>query len=366
MKIRTLKLINFKNHEQVQLDFKKPIVSLVGMNGSGKTNILDAIYLLGNTKSAFSSSENQNIKQGERYYLAEGSFHDSGETSQIKSYLEQNQKRIFKCDDLDYERVSDHIGKIPVVLSCPFDTDIIRDSSETRRKWIDGCISILDSKYLANLIGFQRVLRQRNSLLKQMSGVGNASEMALLDTYDDQVITHSISISKDRAEFIKEFQQYFHPNLKALVSDLEHCNIEFRSRTLDDGFESDFRNTREKDIITQRTNLGSHRDEIIFKIEGNPIKKFGSQGQQKSFLISLRLAQFDYIATNKRVIPILLLDDIFDKLDDSRISNLIGILKDEERFDQVIITDARKERTKSFFEGVDDLEMIEVDKLHDK
>ncbi len=360
MNLDTLHLEQFKNYRNLTLDFNHRITSLVGVNGSGKTNVIDSIYYLGYTKSAFGSGDYQNILHGENHFLIKGNFHSDSKKFEVKAYLERNQKKVIRFDDLDYEKLSDHIGKILLVISTPYDGDIIRGPGEVRRKWVDSCISLVDKTYLETLIRFQKTLKQRNSLLRQANGRLSSPQVSLLDTYDAQVIEYSGSLSLVRQKFIEQFIPFFHSNVSSLVKDLEKCDIKYESDVLESEFEKNFSQAREKDILMQRTTMGGHKDDFVFHMDGYPIKRFGSQGQQKTFLIALRLAQFDYLTYRESVKPILLLDDIFDKLDDRRIKNLVATLKDENRFGQVVITDARKERTESFFRDYKHLEIVEI------
>jgi DNA replication and repair protein RecF len=267
---------------------------------------------------------------------------------------------VLKFDGLEYDKLSDHIGKILVILHTPYDTEIIRDSSEYRRKWADSCISQHDHTYLEKLIHYQRVLRQRNALLKSMEGKLKSSDEKLLDTYDDQLIALSLSIKSIRKVFAEEIIPFFNANINWIVSDQEIPSIHYKTQ-VDKGFHQVFKSFRKKDIMLQRTNCGIHRDDFLFFLNEQMIKRFGSQGQQKSFLISLRLTQYDYLLEKMGVKPILLLDDVFDKLDDERIKKIVLMLSDEKRFGQVFITDARKERSLRLFQDVSKKQIFEIE-----
>ncbi len=359
MKIDSLHLDNFKNYENLSISFKSPVVSIVGLNGAGKTNILDAIHYLAFTKSNLSITDAQSVRHDEKYFLVKAVF-NAKENFEVKCYYDEEQKKVMKIDGEDIIRLSSHIGKIPVVLSSPYDSEIIRGASEVRRKWIDGCISMHNNEYLEALLNYQKVLRQRNSFLKQNEGQLNPSQLTLLDTYDDQIVDASLYLHEHRATFLEKFIPMFSENYQQLTTQKEETTMEYNSRISGD-FAASFRKLRKKDIVTQRTNAGAHRDDFTFLIEGHPIKKFGSQGQQKSFLIALKLAQFDYIKSIKKDTPILLLDDVFDKLDDERIHQLTSLLSDKKRFDQVILTDARKERTLDFTKKIKNVQILEIE-----
>ena len=362
MKIKALALQNFKNYENLALEFTDGIQLLLGQNGTGKTNILDSLHYLTFTKTAFVNTDNQNIKKGALYFLINGDFENNGQTYEVICYHELRKKKVIKLNGAPYERIIEHIGKLPLVLSTPHDSDLIRESSEVRRKWVDGCIAQYNQEYLADLLVYNRILSQRNTLLKGMEGHLNASNKSLLDTYDTQLITLSKSLSHVRIDFVDRFIPFLSTNEGLIVFERETCSMTYQSQVLADDFEHSFLESRKKDVLTQRTNIGSHKDDYSFLMDGEPLKKFGSQGQQKSFLIALRLSQYDYLAKVTQIKPILLLDDIFDKLDDERVERLTALLNDSSRFGQVFITDARKERTSLLVKGKYKTKIFEIEK----
>ena len=345
MKIKALALQNFKNYENLALEFSEGIQLFLGQNGMGKTNLLDALHYLTFTKTAFVNTDNQNIRKGALYFLVKGNFENDGKYHEVICYHEGRKKKVIKLNGSPYDRIIEHIGKLPLVLSTPYDSDLIRETSEVRRKWIDGCIAQYNQEYLADLMVYNRILSQRNALLKSMEGHLNGSNSSLLDTYDTQLITLSKSLSQVRADFVNKFIPFLSANEGLIVFERETCSMTYQSQVLAVDFERTFLESRKKDLVTQRTNVGSHKDDYSFLMDGQPLKKFGSQGQQKSFLIALRLSQYDYLAKATKTKPMLLLDDVFDKLDDERIERLTDLLSDSVRFGQVFITDARKERT---------------------
>jgi DNA replication and repair protein RecF len=359
MNITSLNLQYFKNYDSLKISFSDRLNCLLGKNGAGKTNVLDAIHYLAFTKSAFNSVDSQNVNHNSQYFRIEGSF-ESDKEHKILCYLEKGQKKEFRLDNISYERISDHIGKVQVVLHTPYDTELIRETSESRRKWIDGCISQYDHHYLEALLKYQKILRQRNSLLKSIEGSLNNANRTLLDTYDDQLIPLSLELAKKRSELVKELNPFFKSYLSSIVPESEECTITYHTKILDRDFREEFKKARRKDLVLQRTTMGAHRDDYVFSINERSIKKFGSQGQQKSFLIALRLGQYDHLKSKSGVTPILMLDDVFDKLDDQRIENLISLLNDPKRFSQIFITDARLERASGIFAGVEDKKMFEV------
>ncbi|MDX2301852.1 MAG: DNA replication and repair protein RecF [Microscillaceae bacterium] len=347
--LRNIALANFKNYESLNLDFCPEINCLVGDNGSGKTNLLDAIYYLSLSKSAFNSIDTQNIKHKETYFTIQGEF-DLDEIFQVFCGVQKGQKKILKLNKKIYEKISEHIGRFPVVMIAPHDTDLISEGSEARRKYFDSLIAQVDPAYLHQLMHYAQVLRQRNSLLKQFQE-RNFQDEDLLSTYDLPLLRLGRKIYQRRVAFIRDFLPYFQEKYKIISDHQEVVAINYSSQLDQEDFEKIFRQGRQKDILLQRSNFGIHKDDYLFYIEDYLLKREGSQGQQKSFLISLKLAHFQYISRLKNFKAILLLDDIFDKLDDKRIQRLIQMIADN-TFGQIFITDARPERSRQFLEAV--------------
>ena len=348
MILKSLSLNNFKNYPEVIVQFGEAINCITGLNGSGKTNLLDAIHYLSLTKSAFNSVDSQNIRNGTEFYAIRATFQHKDKTYKVHCSLKTGTKKNFKVNEVAYTKLSEHLGKFPLVLIAPNDDELIRDSSEIRRKFIDSTISQTSKEYLQNLIAYTHYLKQRNALLKRINETGKR-DLPLLYQYDDQLITLGIKISIERTDFILAFKSEFQTNYNFISEEKERVSLDYKSKALESGFEQTFKASLEKDILLQRTNVGIHRDDYEFLIEDKPLKKFGSQGQQKSFLISLKLAQFDYLKNIFGFTPLLLLDDIFDKLDDHRIKKLIAVIATE-KFEQIFITDARAERTKTLLQ----------------
>ena len=361
MKIKALALQNFKNYENLSLEFTEGIQLFVGQNGIGKTNLLDALHYLTFTKTAFVNTDNQNIRKGALYFLVKGDFENDGQTHEVVCYHELRKKKVIKLNGSTYDRIIEHVGKLPLVLSTPYDSDLIRETSEVRRKWVDGCIAQYNQEYLADLLTYNRILSQRNTLLKSIEGHLNSSNKSLLDTYDIQLITLSKSLSRVRTDFVNKFIPFLSANEGLIVFERERFSMTYQSQVLASNFERNFLESRKKDLLTQRTNVGSHKDDYSFLMDDQGLKKFGSQGQQKSFLIALRLSQYDYLAKETQKKPILLLDDVFDKLDDERIERLTRLLTDSARFGQVFITDARKERASLLMKGKHNAKIFEIE-----
>jgi len=353
MHLEKLNLLNFKNYEDASFSFGSQINCFVGENGSGKTNLLDAIYYLCISKSAFASNDAQSIRHGSDFFLVDGFFHVEstapGETKvyQITCALQKGQRKVILSDKKPYEKLTEHIGRFPVVLIAPDDTDLVREGSEERRRFFDTVLSQIDPDYLVHLMQYNNLLKQRNSMLKLFADQ-HYSDDDLLDTYDAPLLELAQQLYQRRREFIDLFQPVFQKHYTYLSESREMVDLVYESELTEPGFRRDFRRSRTRDYQLQRTTKGAHKDDFLFEINGFPLKKFGSQGQQKSFVIALKLAQFEIIAHYKQFRPILLLDDIFDKLDDRRIAKLTQMIADD-IFGQLFVTDARPERTELFF-----------------
>ena len=342
--LQQLKLYNFRNIVEARLEFSGKILCFLGKNGSGKTNLLDAIHYLAFTKSAVNPSDSQNILQGRAQFVVRGEFELNGKRKVVTCSFQQGQKKIINEDGQDYTKFSEHVGKYPVVLIAPQDIELIWDGSEMRRKFFDSLISQLDKPYLENLIVYTNQLKQRNSLLRSFAESGKIDH-DLLASYDQKIIPSGNYIFAKRRDFLTEFFPFFKEQYLFLVDgSKEEVDIQYQSDLAKSDLAELLAKNLQRDIILQRTSAGIHRDDFDFRINGFELKKYGSQGQQKSFLISLKLAEFQAIAERKKFKPILLLDDIFDKLDNQRIHQLM-LLVAKGTFGQIFITDAREDRT---------------------
>lgn len=317
----------------------------MGKNGIGKTNILDAIYHLANGKSYFNPLAVQNIKHGEEFFVVDGEFEKNDRSEQILCSLKKGQKKILKRNSKVYEKFSDHIGFIPLVIISPADRDLIIEGSETRRKFMDSVISQLDNTYLQKLIQYQKIISQRNALLKYFA-LNHVFEKDTLSIYNEQLDNLGKTIFDKRQKFLEEFIPIFNQYHLDITNSAETVQLVYQS----DLFEKDtltlLEESLSKDRALQYTSVGVHKDDLSFEIDHYPIKKFGSQGQQKSFLIALKLAQFDFVKKQSGEKPILLFDDIFDKLDEFRVSKIIEMVNNEE-FGQLFISDTHPERTEN-------------------
>lgn len=340
--LKKISIINYKNILDKEYELDPKINCFVGDNGVGKTNILDAVYHLSMGKSYFNVKNDQLINRGKDYMLVDGVFELNNKNESIVFSLKIGEKKVLKRNGKPYKKFSNHIGLIPVVLISPYDNDLINEGSSERRKFIDSIISQNDKEYLINLIAYTRVIQNRNKLLKQY----NRSVDFDLDTikvYDDQIYKLSEPIFKARDKFIKEFTPLVLEKYKHISDDKEKISIEYKSDLIDNHVENLIKDSFQKDVILQYTSAGLHKDDFIFNIDENRIKRFGSQGQQKSFLIALKLAQFDYLKNETGNSPILLMDDIFDKLDLMRVKRIVEIVNST-NFGQLFLSDTDKER----------------------
>ncbi|MFD2523819.1 DNA replication/repair protein RecF [Emticicia soli] len=350
MFLEKISLSNFKNYEEATYTFSPQVNCIVGENGSGKTNLLDAIYFLALSKSSIHHQDALNINHESEFMLIDGIFNKKDRTNQITCSIQRGQRKILMHEKKPYERISEHIGQFPVVLIAPDDTELIKEGSEDRRRFFDGVLAQMDNEYLNDYQQYNRILEQRNSLLKIFAD-RNFIDQDLLDTYSDPLVKLALRIYKQRRSFVDTFLPIFKKHYLVISEGREEVEIIYESEVASGEFPQEFRLNRQTDVRAQRTTKGIHKDDYVFEIDSYPIKKFGSQGQQKSFVMALRLAQFEMIETLKETKPILLLDDIFDKLDDRRINSLIESINNN-TFGQVFITDARPERTQKILEDV--------------
>ena len=350
MILQKLSLLNYKNFESKNFEFDSKINCFVGNNGVGKTNILDAIYHLSFGKSYFNPVTTQNIKHGEDFFVIEGFYEKNELPEKIIVSAKRGQKKIIKRNAKAYEKFSEHIGFLPLVMISPSDRNLIIEGSDTRRKFIDGVISQSDPVYLKHLIAYNKVLIQRNSLLKYFA-LNHTFDQDTLDIYNQQMQEHGTVIFEKRSLFLENFLPIFLERHLAISQGAEIVELVYKSQLQEQPLIALLEGNSSKDIISQYTNFGIHKDDLVFLIDGHPIKKFGSQGQQKSFLIALKFAQFDFIKQLNKVNPILLLDDIFDKLDEQRVTQIIALV-DHENFGQLFISDTHAHRTEKVVKSV--------------
>lgn len=360
MHLENISLVNFRNYKESHFSFSGNINGILGYNGSGKTNLLDAIYYLSLTKSYFNSSDIQSIRFGSDYFALRGTFRKNSESATVTCRFHRAEKKEFILNECNYEKNTDHVGLFPVVMIAPNDTDIVRGGSELRRKFFDSVLAQTDRIYLAEILKYNQALKRRNSLLSQL-GESRIPDHDLIDSYDYYLLDSGFKIFRYRTELLQRFIPVFLESYETIAGQKEKNEIRYLSDWEDHDFSSKFKSFRDQDILNRRTLRGIHKDEFDFLINGYPLRKFGSQGQQKSFLIALKLAQFELIRKANAFKPILLLDDIFDKLDEERIKKLISLVN-RHNFGQIFITDARPERTHSILEEVNsEKKMIYLD-----
>ncbi|SCY43106.1 DNA replication/repair protein RecF [Flavobacterium caeni] len=345
MHLKQISLFNYKNFTEADFAFDSKINCFVGKNGIGKTNVLDAIYHLAYGKSYFNPLAVQNIKHGEDFFVIDGEFDKNDRPEQIVCSLKKGQKKILKRNGKIYDKFSDHVGFIPLVMISPADTDLIIEGSETRRKFIDSVISQLDAAYLQQLIQYQKVLGQRNALLKYFA-LNHTFENDTLSIYNEQLDALGHQIFEKRKAFIADFIPIFNKHHQAITGSAETVQLVYESSLHDSNLLALLQENIQKDRVLQYTSTGIHKDDLSFEIDHYPIKKFGSQGQQKSFLIALKLAQFDFVKKKCGVKPILLFDDIFDKLDEARVGQIVQMVNNDD-FGQLFISDTHPERTEA-------------------
>ena len=338
MYLSRLSILNFKNLAQEELMLDEGFNCFVGDNGTCKTNIIDAVYFLSMCKSALAMSDTQCVRHGEKFFVLEGDYYSAtNRHEKVICTYQRGSSKVVKRNGKVYDRLADHIGLVPVVIVSPADSSLISDSADERRRYLNGFISQLDKSYLDAVMRYNTTLANRNSYLKM------DSNEEMLRIYDAQMAGVATQIHKSRLEITELLYPLVCEYYRALADDHERVELEYRSELNNSTLEELLLASREKDRIMGHTTCGVHRDDLRFSIGSYPLRKYGSQGQQKSFLIALKLAQYRIIAQACGEKPILLLDDLFDKLDESRVSRLIELVKGEE-FGQVIITDCNGER----------------------
>ena len=361
MWLQKLSLINFKNYTEAELLFSPSVNAFTGNNGAGKTNLLDAIHYLSLCKSYFNPIDGQQIKHGEDFFIIQGAFNKNSQKELVSCGLKRAQKKQFKRNKKEYQRLADHIGLFPLVMISPNDISIIIEGSEERRRFIDNVISQTDNAYLDEVLLYNRHLLIRNALLRQIA-VSGKYDPALLDIYDEQLVKSGNRIFEKRKAFMTSFTEIFNTHYQYLSDDAEKVELVYESPLFTDNFAALLKKSLERDRILERTTTGIHKDDLIFTIHGMPLKKFGSQGQQKSFLIALKLAQYTFLHHQKAFKPLLLLDDIFDKLDDQRTHKLMKMVSDKD-FGQIFITDTSKQRIETVFNEIKvEVSIFEIDK----
>jgi DNA replication and repair protein RecF len=360
MHLSHISLINFKNYDQLELNFSNKINCFVGDNGTGKTNLLDAIYYLSLTKSYFNSLDSQNIRHGEDQFMIQAEFSREGLDEKIICGVQRNKRKIFKRNKKEYTKLSEHVGLLPVVMISPADSSLIIEGSDERRKFLNAVISQFNGEYLDSMIRYNRALGQRNVLLKNFHRSGSY-QPDQLEVWDEQLIRHGDYIHQQRVEFIQDLLPIFQQYYETVSEGREQVGLNYKSQLLEKDLRTLLKDHEQKDRILQYTTAGIHKDDLGMTLSGYPIKRIGSQGQQKTFLVALKLAKFDFIRKVNGFHPILLLDDVFDKFDANRVKQIIGLVADHE-FGQIFITDTNPERIKDILnELTTDYKLFHVD-----
>lgn len=342
LSITDISLVQFKNYDQASFPFRERVIGICGNNGIGKTNLLDAIYYLCFTKSYFTSRDQQSVRKGAAGFRIQGHFNREGQTTDIVCILRETGKKEFLSDGEPYEKFSRHIGRFPCVIIAPDDVQIITGGSEERRRFLDALLSQLDPVYLQNLIEYNKVLQQRNGFLKSLPN-GRLSDRSLLEVYDSQLARPGSWIFSRRRDFLQQLLPMAGELYRQIAGSDEPVTLTYESQLLNTPFYDLLQQGLEKDLYLQRTGSGIHKDDIDIQFGGQPFKSIASQGQRKSLLFALKLAEYESLKNDKGFPPILLLDDVFEKLDQYRMHNLLDRVCLQNQ-GQIFITDTHPQR----------------------
>lgn len=362
MILSSIKIENFKNYETAEISFLPGVICFTGPNGAGKTNMLDAIYYLCTGKSSINSIDQQLIRDDADYFSLKGEFETDKGAETVLCVLIKGRKKVIKRNDEPYTRLIDHYGEFPVVMVAPGDIELIQGGSEERRKWLDSVISSVNHDYLLNLLKYDKILQQRNAELRKMETGDSKPSLDLIKVYDSMIIPVAEDIFKTRTGFIADYMPYFETFYHQISGKNEEISLTYLSELQKNNLGLLLAGSIQKDLLLQRTNVGTHKDDLDFQIHGKPLKKFGSQGQQKTFLLALKLAQLQFIKTIKGQTPILLLDDVCERLDEHRLSILFRLIQEKEGSGQVFVTDTSAERVSGFMEKDTEMKIFKVEK----
>jgi DNA replication and repair protein RecF len=358
MIIDHISILNFKNIEEAELSFSKKINCLFGNNGMGKTNLLDALFYLSFTKNHTNILDNQIIKHGQEFCVLQGHYKNGDTVEEIYCGIKRKHRKIFKRNKKEYDRMSEHIGLIPMVMVSPADTDLIQGGSDERRKFVDMVISQYDKDYLRLLIHYNKVLQQRNYFLRDNISV---PDDPLFEILDQQLAVDGIVIHQKRCEFVAGFLPVFRKYYQQICNEDEQVDLQYESQLYNSEIENLLISKRQKDKLLGYTSVGIHKDDFLFLLDRYLIRKIGSQGQNKTYLIALKLAQFNFLAQKGHSTPILLLDDIFDKLDAKRVEQIVDLVARPE-FGQIFITDTNRKYLDEILSGMNhDYKLFQVE-----
>lgn len=359
MWLKRISILNYKNLEQVELAFSHKMNCIIGKNGMGKTNLMDAVYYLSFCKSSTNPIDSQNIRHEQDFFVIQGFYEtDDGEPEEVYCGLKRRQKKQFKRNKKEYTRLSDHIGLIPLVMVSPADSLLIAGGSEERRRFMDVVISQFDHEYLDALIRYNKALAQRNTLLKSEA----EPEDALMEVWEEMMASAGETVYRKRLAFIEEFIPIFQSYYSYISQDREQVSLTYQSHVAEGDLLALLRESRQRDRIMGYSLKGVHKDDLVMLLGDFPIKREGSQGQNKTYLIALKLAQFEFLKrTGSRTTPLVLLDDIFDKLDASRVEQIVKLVAGD-NFGQIFITDTNRDHLDKILRKIEgDYKLFEVD-----
>ncbi|MBQ3691518.1 MAG: DNA replication/repair protein RecF [Bacteroidales bacterium] len=355
MRVKKLNIVNFKNHGEKEFSFNQKINCFVGKNGVGKTNVLDALYYLSFSKSFINSSDSQNIKNGEEFFSLRGVYDVRDMEENILLSFDKNKGKTLKRNDKEYDKIASHIGLLPLIIISPQDIKLILEGSSERRKFIDSALSQFDGGHLLALQNYNRALLQRNKILK------SSPDAIMLEMWDRHLISNGEKLYENRKKFISDFTPDFEKYyLKISSGATEIPSLKYTSQLDSEKLEDLLKRNFQRDCILQYTSAGVHKDDLIFQVGDLPLKNCGSQGQQKTFLTALKLAQYSFLsATGEK--PILLLDDIFDKLDPFRVNSIVDLVLKDDTFGQIFITHTNENDLGKILEETgEEFEMFEL------
>jgi len=350
MYLRKLNLLNFKTYSELDIEFSPKLNCFVGNNGVGKTNLFDSIYYLAFCKSYFNSLDANNIQHSCDFFMIQGEFVIDGQVERIQCALKKDQKKRIRRNDKEYQKLADHIGLIPLVMVSPADTGLILEGSEERRRYMNGVISQYDRQYLDDVIRYNKALAQRNRLLKEFSRHKYFDEDSLF-IWDDQLSLLGERIFQRRKDFITQLLPIFQYYYDYISNGHEHVELKYLTQAGDRSLSELMRDAHDKDKQLQFTSIGIHRDDLVLELSGYPMKQQGSQGQQKTYLVALKMAQYDFLKKISSVRPLILLDDVFDKLDADRVTRIIKLVSDD-HFGQIFITDTNLHHLQSILSTI--------------
>ena len=342
MVLKELSVVNFKNFKGIEVSLNPKINCFVGNNGQGKTTLLDAIYYLSFCKSFLNSIDTQNVNMEESFFVLQGEYEREEKIERVYCGLKKGQKKVFKRNKKEYEKLADHIGMFPLVIISPSDSNLITLGSDLRRKFLDGIISQFDHPYLETLLIYNKAITQRNALLKYLSRQRTFNQDQL-DVWDDQVVKYGNVLYEKRKQLIEQLTPVFQRYYQQISGGKEQVELVYQSQLENGDFAGQLKQAYKEDSRRLFSTVGIHKDDLVFKLSGGQIKKFGSQGQQKSYLIALKLAQLEFLKSTVGINPILLLDDVFDKLDEERVSHILEMVNGNQ-FGQIFISDTHPKR----------------------